>query len=346
MSWGIEVIAYIIIPLLIILGIKIKKEKIIQVDRDSTDSIKGVLVILVALSHMAMKVKSTLIFAFPFTQFGMYCVALFFFFSGYGLTKSYLKDKDSYIKQFWSKRILNLYIPFLIANVISIIISIANENTFSLLEIIIYISGIKLRDTTLWFVQTIILFYIASYLSFKYFDKVSNKIILISSLIYIIGGYYLNLGEWQINTAIMFYIGYLYCWKENEINIYFYKSYKKVFIITVLIMCMVKAISMKYYSVLSSVVCGNITSLCLVIIIILLFKHIRINSGILIFLKKYSYEMYLLHMKIMLLLDTTKPIGGLSITFYLIMLILSAAVLNIVSNIRFYKKKELTIVSK
>ena len=80
MSWGIEGITYIIIPLLIILGTKIKKNGLIEIDRSSTDSIKGVLVILVALSHMAMKVKSTLLFAFPFTQFGMYCVALFFSF--------------------------------------------------------------------------------------------------------------------------------------------------------------------------------------------------------------------------------------------------------------------------
>ena len=241
---------------------------------------------------------------------------------------------------------LKLYIPFVVANIISIIIAIINKTKFSFPELIVYISGIKLRDTTLWFVQTIILFYIISYLSFKYFNKHSNKIILIGSLTYIIAGYFLNMGEWQINTAIMFYIGYLYCSKENEINNYFYKNYKKVFVITTLTMCIVKGISMKYYSVFSSVICGNITSICLTIIIILLFRYISIKSKILIFIKKYSYEMYLLHMNIMLLIDTTKPIGGVSIIYYLVMLILASSVLNIICNINTYKKKEVLIITK
>ena len=58
---------------------------------------------------------------------------------------SYINNKD-YINGFLKKRIVTIYIPFIVSNIIFIMIYIIKGRTFNWLETIEYILGIRIID--------------------------------------------------------------------------------------------------------------------------------------------------------------------------------------------------------
>lgn len=98
-----------------------KSDKII-LDRGLTDVIKFLASVMIALHHYSQLVLSTgvsdnLIYKLFSTQGGYLGVALFFFFSGYGVMMSDIKNHFSLV-QFFKKRILKIYKPVILITII------------------------------------------------------------------------------------------------------------------------------------------------------------------------------------------------------------------------------------
>lgn len=67
---------------------------------------------------------------------GILCVAVFFFYSGYGLTIS-LRNKKNYMQGFIRKRFLTILVPYLMIAFIYWIWSAMNGNPYSIISLII-----------------------------------------------------------------------------------------------------------------------------------------------------------------------------------------------------------------
>lgn len=74
-----------------------------------TNSLRGVLAILIILHHLSSKID--ILFLKWFHDFGAPIVSMFFFVSGYGLIKSYLKKGTAYIDGFLAKRLGKILPP-------------------------------------------------------------------------------------------------------------------------------------------------------------------------------------------------------------------------------------------
>ena len=84
---------------------------------------------------------------------GSIWVGIFFFYSGYGMQFSF-DSNDGYLDGFITRKIRYVYIPFVVAE--SLYFCIVNVmlkgNQIHFLDILLYITGVKLANSVLWYV--------------------------------------------------------------------------------------------------------------------------------------------------------------------------------------------------
>ncbi len=126
-------------------------------DRDHTNELKGVAILLVMLGHVNV-----------IPHAGAYGVVLFLMLSGFGLVQSYIK---SGLDSFFSKRLSKVLIPYAIITIVWIFAfghpAISNGDFYYL---VITILGIDLNtsvDPSMWYISFIIIWYLAFFLIFS-----------------------------------------------------------------------------------------------------------------------------------------------------------------------------------
>lgn len=140
--------------------------KSFELNKDWSNWIKLLAAVLVAVSHYSTVVVinnqwSDSSFLRLWCQGGSIGVALFFFFSGYGLMESETKNHLS-VTDFFRKRFLKVYLPVLLVSVIWIpiyyILVDKNDVELNVLTIL-YDLFWGFRDCVLWFVKILFLLY-------------------------------------------------------------------------------------------------------------------------------------------------------------------------------------------
>ncbi|MBL4932620.1 acyltransferase family protein [Clostridium paridis] len=160
----------------------------LEINPSLSNEIKGLGIFLVLAGHLSRNVGIHNMFV---NQLGAQGVVLFLFISGFGLTKSYKKNGIdlNYIK----KRFHTVLLPFSIVTSMWILINIfIKGKQYSVTFIFLSVLGIeptKLIDTTMWYIEFIILWYIAFGIIFKF--KIPKYIKL--SLLFVVSiGFYLT----------------------------------------------------------------------------------------------------------------------------------------------------------
>lgn len=319
---GFIVIAYLVIPIIIGLNLQRKSDNDELLSRIDSQLLKGVSAILIVLHHLSQRIGIDFI-TLPFIEVGKYSVSLFLFLSGYGVMISYINNKD-YMRGFLRKRVLGIYIPFIISNIIFIIIYKSEGRVFSLVDIIKYTLGIKIIDPVMWFIFTIIVFYLIFYISFKYTSIRYGKIIFsLGSILYLILGIILNLGTTITNISFAFWGGIMLAiYKERFIN-FLDKRYIVKVILSICVLGITRVISVMAGNIFLREVVLNISTLTYSFLIIILSKRFKLNGKSVAVLGAVSFEVYLLHNKLISLIpNINKSIISISV-YFIILIILS-----------------------
>lgn len=264
----------------------------------------------------------------PFALIGFLFVGIFFFFSGYGLYKSY-KTKPGYLNGFLRKRLPVVLVPLYLINAILTIIVIASNSTmysdgnplcFGFDNIIFRITtflGITLMNTNAWYMVTIAIFYIAFYLAFRNNrdeDK-AFRTMGIFSVVYIVlgilaghGPLWLQ-GEWWYNSSLLLFVGMYVARNEKKIISYIQSRYAKIMVlctISTVVMTMVAIAATQMLSYYRPGVIGRLfcvvclvfeTSATILFVSFVLIgtMKIKLSNKILDFLGKIALEVYLIH---------------------------------------------------
>jgi len=147
-----------------------------------TNKLRGISIILILLTHLSNRLNKNEknIFFFYFDKGALY-VGLFYFYSGYGLMKSII-HKPNYLNYFFKNRMTSIYIPFLCFNCLQNTIYIIfgndvfpvsqknqplNPNNISFFNIIRCYLGFFLINESLWYIQSIIIYYLIFYFCFR-----------------------------------------------------------------------------------------------------------------------------------------------------------------------------------
>lgn len=128
---------------------------------------------------------------------------------------------------------VEILIPFWLVNILYLLISVKTLQNLNLLHII----GILPIDATMWYMQFLIIQYIAFYFIFKYTNNKKNKILLliVFSFIYLIICRLLELQKNYYDISFAFSIGSLFSFYKKENATFLFKN-KKIIIPSILIL--------------------------------------------------------------------------------------------------------------
>lgn len=269
--------------------------------QDVSNSIKGIFAIIILFSHIRgyITLSPNNIFDTSFntiiSYIGQLMVAIFLFYSGYGINESY-KKKKNYFDTFFKRRILKTWSHFVLAVLLFFIASFFTPESYSLKQYMLCWTGWESIGNSNWFVFDILAIYLLVYFSafiLKLIGKENNNSLLcILTTIFAIflWGilFYFKRSSWWIDTIMCFPLGMWYSYFKFNIekNISSEKKHN------ILIICVISLFITWY------ILCGidilGVCSCLFCIVLIAILTKVSINNSILRWLGKNSFSIYIL----------------------------------------------------
>lgn len=321
---------YILINITLLLAFYPIKTKIAiyEFDLKSSIAIKGVCSLLIILHHLSMVIDyNPHNYTFNFSQFnswGSLIVGVFFFISGFGLTKNVTLYNNP-IKSL-SKRLYKVLLPLIITSLIYLtLIYIFDE---------INIQNFMLPNS--WYCYTIMFYYIVFFLSIMI---TTNKLKILSiniviSLFFVLYLIYNDCSGYLFKSNLAFNLGMVYAIFESKICNYIIHK-KNNYIITLIVIFNIIAIidiAINYILNFSFPIGNYLFSIACCVFIFSITLIYNLNSKILLFLGSISYELYLIHGTIIFFLTQVFPINDIVLIFttFLLSLIISYLIRHLV----------------
>lgn len=131
------------------------------VSRENQNAIRAIAAVGIMYTHLCMTITNPNNFLW-FKYIGYLCVGVFYFYTGYNLMASVSKK---WINRFLINKCKRIYIPFIGANIIFILVQIITGDYKADLPMTLkYIFGLELVNSTLWYVVSIIVFQLIFYI--------------------------------------------------------------------------------------------------------------------------------------------------------------------------------------
>lgn len=294
-----------------------------------TKAIQGLIALCIVCHHTAQQTCASWLESRnivhgldPFLNIGFMLVAVFFFWSGYGLYKS-VTGKSRYLSRFLKKRVLPVWVPYVIVCFLYTLVRLLFlKEKMPIWFIITNLTGITIGYEFGWYVQAIIIFYILFYYSFKKtrFDSDAIMYIWIGVVIWNLLGiiidhndYFLR-GEWWYNSTLLFPIGITFAKHEEKIFSMIKKWYRVLVPVSVVLLTALIILSrytdtnMGYYGEYTGVTFETkiiwrvmtylpqvLAAVMFVFVLILICMKIQFKNAVLDFLGSHTLEIYLTH---------------------------------------------------
>lgn len=290
---------------------------------DTSVRIKGLLAVLIVLHHLSINTPGTMLFQ-AFTSIGTMVVAVFFFYSGFGLMGSYLK-KPNYLRGFFSKRIVKLLIPYCMALLITYYVTLLTQYKLTPHEIVQSFFDSDPVVPYSWYVLAILFFYTLFYLSARLFPHkaVINGVILVGTICYCFYSItQVSFSSWWLSSCFSFFAGVHWA-SYREVYLARIKNTRKL-IIAAAILAGLGEIAMGVQFLTSGfsletlkqvreisdwvmtrplpILFLNVVCFSMVIVFFCIMERVKLNEKVFGFLGKISFEIYLYHGLVMLLL--------------------------------------------
>ena len=279
--------------------------------RSNTAFVRAIATIVIIFCHLSgFLEKSPFDPVFVFVPNGYLAVACFFFFSGYNLFINFICKEQGWSKNFWKKKFFRLYLPFVVANFLfQIYYRMVNSEPETVWEVILSILGVHIKNTTLWYIQSIIVLYALCYLFFAAYSVVKRiigkRIYLSISTLIIMALYYYQSSRcsvfphYTVTIPLPFYVGaWIAIW--GDLIMEQWQRHRGI-VIAITAFLFIQSITYRTDDALSIHVHGEIelytllATAVLPVLIMSAFIGNKIDVPIMNFISKYSLEMYMLH---------------------------------------------------
>lgn len=292
--------------LLLVFIIFLMSLKFVKVDLDGalsktqTTCINGIFTLLILASHFYLEFSTDIWKDMPRTQFyplirgwiGQLVVVSFLFYSGYGVAEQIKTKKEKYIIDFPKKRVFKVWMHYVLAILLFCIVNIILNNHYNIYTIILSFFAFESIGNSNWYVFTILVCYIITYFSFKYFKEKYIYISFFLLIIYSILMYIFKSACWY-NTVFVYPLGMIIS-KYKDYIIHFFKKKSKYY--AVFFTCIVITFILWIYVIIHGE--NDIIFMflaCFFAFDILFFTMLfKIENFIFYFFGKYSFEIYIL----------------------------------------------------
>ena len=224
------------------------------------------------------------------------------FLSAFGLFSSYINQGEGYITRLPKRRILPLYINYLILIVVYLSIALMLGNDFKGVLLIesLLIGGTYVANG--WYLQTLLLFYLFFWVTFilKIPDKYKILLIFCLTVMYYITGscleFFLHTGYFGYASIFMFPLGTFYAFKRSSVENILNKHRISTFIIALILIFTagIMLLTRKKLSLPGFLTVFQSTYITMAFAIGVLLLLNFFNLSFTRFLGKYSFEIYVL----------------------------------------------------
>lgn len=259
-----------------------------------------------------------------FSSMGILFTTIFFFCSGFGLMRS-LQSKPDYLKTFIRKRIPAVLIPFMISNVIYLLlVGMYFGSVNSVMEGLVCLFGLRLINTNTWFLVEIMILYLAFYFTHRFIKKSDRAMTAMSICVVVMmltsfllchdqseeGGHWF-MGEWWYNTTIFFLAGMYVAKYYEKVVTFLKKHYKWLLPVTIVLFFATFGLeehiirSFGYYreweghpgygAKFITLLAQILTCAVWMLMLLLINMKVQIKNTVLILLGKISLELYIIH---------------------------------------------------
>ena len=247
----------------------------------------------------------------PLGYIGFIVVATFFFFSGYGLMYN-LEHKKDYLKTFFPKRFLSIFVPFWIVPAICIVVYAILGQPFTWWECLLGFLGAR-TVTGCWFVTTILIFYVLFFVSFSLCEKGklghTAPIVMVSAglLVYCLILYFLDEHSSQTASVFAFVFGLTYSKFANKLTAWLKQRYVIKLLLSAVAFAVlyVGRIGLDYIGIqheLLHMFLRNVVSIAFVFMLICILHGIDFHNKVLLWFADISYAVYIVHSVLMAML--------------------------------------------
>lgn len=191
--------------------------------KENTDCVKGIFAVSILLHHIAQfnPVELPYYVHILVQSMGYLSVSVFFFFSGYGLSLQYRKNKD-YLKHFLRHRVLSLYGEYLFIMLLYLLFFLCIGRRFTAAEIFRSAVLYPTFVTNGWFFFSILLLYLIFYIVYRLVKTPRMQIagILAGTALYCAAGIFLKWGYWLYISVWAFPAGIFWQMRKEKIDTY------------------------------------------------------------------------------------------------------------------------------
>lgn len=265
--------------------------------KEYTQSIKGIFVIIVFLSHVRTYADFTTMgdqFVIQvLNYFGQLMVALFLFYSGYGIYESIKHKGKKYIDSLPIHRIGKIFFDFSLAIILFLILDLFIGRHYSLPTILLSFTGWTSVGNSAWYMFAIFTLYILTYLSFRICDH--KKIISICLMTLLSLGYVYIMSlirdNYWSSTYLCYVAGMWYSYFKEKIDVVFQQYYIIYYIVTFLtIILYIYFFQYRY----TRLMMFNVVAILFCLIFVFLSMKLSFHSQILSWMGGHLFWIYIL----------------------------------------------------
>lgn len=285
-------------------------------DRDSTESAKGILAVLIMLAHMRFYITLSdspvdTLYTSIILFVGQSMVSLFFFYSGYGILTSYSKKKN-YLDSFINNRVFRILVHFDLAVILYWIMSfIIDGKPVSFNNLALAFLGLKSLGNSCWYAFVIILTYLFAYFALRICRGkrwVATAIVTGLIILFAVYAKYSKFEPHWYDTALCFPLGMVYAMLKDKIDAFMMKRNFIYYPIAVISVALYVSSSI-YYRTSFDIHLAVFKNLMAVIAWCFVTMKISFNNKILRWLGAHSFSIYMAHRIPMIILGHLLPEG-------------------------------------
>lgn len=261
--------------------------------------IKGFFVLLVFFRHSKNYFYFgsnilDILFNYADNIMGQLIVAMFFFYSGYGIYESVKEKGHAYVSGFPRNRLLKTWIHFAVCILIYYIYSIVMGIHYPLKRVLLSLVGWDSIGNSNWFMFVTFSLYILTFIGLRFIKNFHEKtgLLIVTALsICLLLVLYYTQSEWWWNTLLCYPLGMWYSRYHIrfEETVFSLKKY-----LTILLSAFIIFIVTYYVHHNGLLLTYILSSMCFSVIVILLTMRIKVRSKFLAFLGQHVFSIYIL----------------------------------------------------
>lgn len=265
---------------------------------NSCEALRGFFAVVVIFHHLQYRTTSGTFFHL-FARDGFLPVAIFFFFSGYGLLKQYITRTD-YAKGFLVKRLPPVLFPYIIITVIYWVVYACLGEVYSLPEIMTSLVNGSPFVPFSWYIISILAFYVVFWFLMRICGE-NVQLMLVGTALWCVANIVfcmkMDYPSWWYNATHLLVIGMLWAVYEQRILTFIRKTYGLIAPLVWIAFIVLFCAGEKIPTLIPVNDCFTIVAMCsallLTLSVILFVLKFSIGNPILKYLGKISLELYI-----------------------------------------------------